>query len=77
MESITDAADGFDELARIAKLLPQALDVDVDGPLQHDGILANGRVHQLVASERPARLADQDLQLPKLGWLSVNSVDLH
>jgi hypothetical protein len=51
--------------------------VDVDGPLQHDGVLGNGRVHQLIASERPARLADQDLQLPKLGWLPVNSVDLH
>ena len=46
MESITDAADGFDELARIAQLLPQALDVDVDRPLQHDGVLANGRVLQ-------------------------------
>src|SRR3954453_9015499 len=68
MESITDAADGFDKLARIAKLLPQALDVDVDGPLQHDGVLANGRVHQLIARERPACLADQDLQQPKLGW---------
>jgi hypothetical protein len=40
MESTIDAADGFDELAHIAKLLPQALDVEVDGPLQHDGVLA-------------------------------------
>ena len=67
MESIADAADGFDELARLAELLPQALDVDVDRPLQHDRILADGGVHQLVASERPARLADQDLQQAELG----------
>src|SRR4051812_30549614 len=43
MESITDAADSSDELAH---LLPQAFDLDLDRPLQHDGVLANGRVLQ-------------------------------
>src|SRR4051794_27631630 len=67
MEPISDAADGFDELAGVAKLLPQALDVNVDGPLQHDGVLTNRGIHELVARERPPRLANQDFQEPELG----------
>src|SRR2546430_84879 len=34
MESIADAADGLDEVGGVAELLAQALDVDVDRPLQ-------------------------------------------
>ena len=67
VEPITDAADGFDELAGVAELLPQALDVDVDRAFQHDRVLADGGVHQLEPSERAARLADQDFQQAKLG----------
>ena len=50
MESIADAADGLDEVGGVAQLLPQALDVDVDRPLQDDGVLADGGVHQLVTA---------------------------
>ena len=67
MEPIADAADGLDEVGGVAELLAQALDVDVDRPLQDDGVLADRRVHQLVAGERPARLAEQDLQEAELG----------
>ena len=67
VEPIADAADGFDELAGVAELLPQALDVDVDRPLQHDRVLADGGVHQLEARERAAGLADQDLEQAELG----------
>ena len=67
MKSITDAADGFDELTGVPELLPQALDVHVDGPLQHDRVLANRGIHQLIAGEGPACLPDQDFQQPELG----------
>jgi hypothetical protein len=33
MKAIADAADGFDELASLPALLPQAFDVDIDGGL--------------------------------------------
>src|SRR5262245_56372952 len=61
VEAIADAAHGFNELAGLAQFLPQALDVHVDRPFEDDGILADGRVHQLVAREGPSGLADQDL----------------
>ena len=67
MEPIADAADGLDEVGGIAQLLAQALDVDVDRPLQDHGVLADGGVHQLEAGERPARLPEQHLQQAKLG----------
>src|SRR5262245_11636035 len=44
MESIADAAHGLDEVGGVPQLLPQALDVDVDGSLQDHGVLADGRV---------------------------------
>src|SRR5208337_1560625 len=67
MKAITDAADGFDELAGVPELLPQALDVHVDGAFQYDGVLANRGIHELIAGEGPARLPDQDFQQPELG----------
>src|SRR4051812_49720087 len=67
MKPVADTADGLDELARLAQLLPQALDVHVNRPLEDDRILADGRVHQLVASERPSGLADQRLEQAELG----------
>ena len=45
----------------------QALDMDVDRALQHDRVLADGGIHELVPGERPAGLPDQDLQQAKLG----------
>jgi len=38
-----------------------------DRPFEHDGVLADRRVHQLVARERPPRLPDQHFQEPELG----------
>src|SRR5687768_6169588 len=35
-ESVADPANGLDQPAGVAQLLPQRLDVHVDGPLQHD-----------------------------------------
>ena len=49
MESITDAADGFDEFARIAWLLPQAFDVAV---LPRKSLA--GRPNQGVSQAEPA-----------------------
>ena len=54
-EPVTDAADRLDKVGRLAQLLAKALDVDVDGALQNHRVLADGRVHQLVTCERPAR----------------------
>ena len=61
-EPVSDAADRLDEVGRLAHLLAQALDVDVDGPLQDDGVLADRGVHQLVTGEGPPRLAEQGLR---------------
>src|SRR4051794_33824386 len=55
MESIADAADGLDKVGGLAQLLAQALDVDVDGPLQDHGILADGGIHQLESREGASR----------------------
>src|SRR5437899_3049932 len=52
-EAVAHAADRLDQVGR-AELLAQRLDVDVDGPLQHDGPLADGGVHELVPAEGPA-----------------------
>src|SRR5205807_1946908 len=54
-EAVADAADRLDQF-RVAEFAPQRLDVNVDRPLQHDRPLADGRVHQLVPREGPARL---------------------
>ncbi len=51
METISHAADGLDEVARLAELLPQALDVNVDRPLEHERVFADGGVHELEARE--------------------------
>ena len=67
MEPIADAADGFDEVARFAELLPQALDVDVDRALENDRVFTDRGVHQLKPRERPAGLAKHHLEQPKLG----------
>ena len=67
MESIADAADGLDEVGGVAELLAQALDVDVDRPLQDHGVLADGGVHQLEAGEGPARLAEEHFEQAELG----------
>src|SRR5207245_10356912 len=64
-EAVADAADRLDQVAG-AELAPQRLDVDVDGPLQHDGALADGGVHELVARQGPARLAQQAVQQAEL-----------
>jgi hypothetical protein len=60
MKPIADAADGFDEVTGLPEFLPQALDVDIDGALEHDRVLADRGIHQLVAGTD--RLIDQ----PKL-----------
>ena len=67
VKPISDAADGFDEVARLAELLPQALDVNVDRALENDRILADRGVHQLETSERTAGLAKHDFEQAKLG----------
>jgi carbon storage regulator CsrA len=56
VESITDAADGFDEIAGFAEFLPEALDVNVNRAFQHDRVFANRGVHELESGERPASL---------------------
>ena len=67
MKPITDAADGFDEVAGVTKLLPQAFNVNVDGALEDDCILTDGRVHELESGKGPAGLAEHDLEQAKLG----------
>ncbi len=65
-EAVADAANGLDEVGALAELLAEALDVDVDGALQHHGVLADGRIHQFMASERPTGLTEQGLQQAEL-----------
>src|SRR5262245_29061270 len=65
-EPIADSANRLDQVPR-AELAPQGLDVNINGPFQHDGAFADGRVHELRSRERPARLAQHALQQPKLG----------
>src|SRR5947209_6850476 len=67
MESIADAADGLDKVGGVAQLLPQALDVDVDRPLQDHRVLADGGIHQLEPREGTPRLAQEHLQEAELG----------
>src|SRR3954471_8564828 len=62
MESIADAADGLDEVGGVAELLAQALDVDVDRPLQDHRILADGGIHQLEPREGAPRLTQEHFQ---------------
>src|ERR1700734_2864861 len=65
-EAVADAADRFDQVG-VAELAPQRLDVDVDGPFQHDRSLSDGAVHQLMAGEGPSGLANQAFQHAELG----------
>src|SRR4051794_3834954 len=67
MESVADAADGLDEVGGVAELLAQALDVDVDRPLQDHRVLADGGIHQLEPREGPPRLTQEHLQQAELG----------
>jgi len=54
-------ANGFDEVARIAELLPKALDVNIDGSLRERRIFADRGIHQLETRECAA------------GWRSIAS----
>src|SRR3954470_8040365 len=67
MESVADAADGLDEVGGVAELLAQALDVDVDRPLQDHRVLADGGIHQLEPREGAPRLTQEHFQETELG----------
>src|SRR4051812_9310447 len=41
------------------ELLAQSANVNVDRPVQHDGVIAEGDVDQLGSRERPPRLPDE------------------
>src|SRR5258708_16803456 len=60
-ETITHAADGLDQLAVIAQLAAQRLDMHVDGSFQDDRAFLDGRVHELGTCEGPALLAQHAL----------------
>src|SRR5271157_6276547 len=58
MKPIADAADGFDELAGLPELLPQALDADIDGGLpiateKNNELGPGSQFHRVLPSETP------------------------
>src|SRR5262249_5366705 len=64
LEPIADPAHGLYQ-TWVAELSPQGLDMHVDGPLEDDGTFGDGRVHELMASESPTRLAEKIFQEPE------------
>src|SRR5580700_3014099 len=66
LESIADAADGFDQVG-VAQLATQGLDVNVDGPFEHDAAFAGRGIHQLLAREGAAGLLQKTFEQAEFG----------
>src|SRR4051794_10592491 len=64
-EAIADAADGFDEFLFAAQFAAQGFDVDVNGPFQDDGPLADGHIHELGSGKSSSRLAQHAFEQAK------------
>jgi len=57
-EAITDATDRFNEGSTVAELDAEGADMDVDGPFEGIGVFAPAGIHQFVAGEGAAGLAN-------------------